>query len=77
MCDFENYVFPPDSLMRARAFLLRANMLFREGDYDGSYEDNAIALQLIDSTTHTYEYQKYLETNWFSLTGHQKIVKTN
>lgn len=61
LCDFENYVFPPDSLMRARAFLLRANMLFREGDYDGSYEDNAIALQLIDSTTHTYEYQKYLE----------------
>jgi CHAT domain-containing protein len=64
LCNFQNYLNPTDSVTQARALLLRANMLFRENDYEGSELDNSMALALIDTTKHNWEFQKYLENEY-------------
>jgi CHAT domain-containing protein len=61
LCDFTRYLQEPTDLRKARAYLLRANMLFREGDEEGFFLDDQLARNMIDSALHVKEYQQYLK----------------
>lgn len=62
MADFKSYFFAPDSLLLNQAYTNRAFMLFREGDFNGSYEDGALAMKYSDSIKYPAHFQEMLKS---------------